>query len=462
MSAEIRRPKISGSLPGGLNPEGATYASSVNQFPTISVGGHYSGEVQKPQWARMLSSAGQAQSHGRSGESTLNVTLDDGDGGTLTFDGIYSAPGIADVAGVFNGVHNASLMSNFDPSIYVVDRWQDIREGIRKIEGSIGERLAALLQFAVENWQSNFQEKYRSTEAMVAALEIHKANEKPLSLLLQMFASSAEGTEIDGADQFLSRPQINFEFNNYLLQTLCQRPLNYFNTLQQLMSTFGLVYIPPSTSEGAGELATFNYLFNQAEDLEVDVETLNGTFGLSDITPISHVTVARVQGAPIFKEPKDLANKIMPGETVEALVRVPDTTTGRGLTIPFPPVFQFAAQSTFQSGKFGNSQTMGAAAENARKTIEGIAPMLEAAKSLARFVATQTFRDVSLASSHLSLGVPADVTIHPGKVVNVKDRREGTLGQGLLHTVTHSISRGSVTTSLQFSHWQAGSYRLGV
>lgn len=460
----------SGAPGGGVGVNSISFNEALNNFPTTRFGAFPSSgstTVAPPPLAQAMTLGGQAQQAAGNGIVNIRNNLTDGVGGSIQFSGLHTAPqydiGTGSISISFGGVHEASLVSNLNMSIYAPDDWSALSAIAVEAKGPVTERLKIMLQAIVESWQQRVSAGDFS-DAVKASMElIHQSNSRPYEILIQILDASAETAIIENLDDALStNTDINDNFNQYLARLAITRATNYWSVVQSFCAAFGLVYVPNLQTGNMGKLASYSYIWDNEETMDLDTKSITVNLGSIVVAPVSHVAMYGASSGIKWKLDGD--SKVLPNENAEVIVRYPDNPEGgRPFLIPLPDFISSSIPRPVVSPKdFGSRSSTAQIAVDAEALEAAFGDRFNQIKKICTAIARQTFLDVSLADSTISVTIPLDLTVHCGKMVSVIDAETGgNLFRGLVRSVTHDASTvPSAGTALSFSHVQAGSFTL--
>lgn len=475
MSSILVKPNAAnqGAPGAGMGMSVVSYSASLNNFPTVSfnVSPGKEGSTSAPPIATAMRLAGQAQANAGSGTVNINLSMDDGQGGKATFKGMHTGPSFdlaTRVVGLtFGGVHEAAAVCTLNLSIYTPLDWRKLFQKVPlEVKGTVPARMLALLDIIIADWQEYIAVAPDSPAKKVANA-LHEANTEPLRIFRAILSASDEA-KIENLDEALSDlANLNFQFNVHLATRLLTRASNFWSVIQAICASFGFVYIPPAMKAvGAyGKLSAYEAIWNKPSSLTIPTTGLRMSLGNIVIAPISHVTMFKGLNDANYKlEGNPLDGRGMFNEGQEALVRFPEEPKGgRPMVIPLPDfIAAQQAKPWITPEGFKESASYDNAREVKKTLAQAFGSHYEAMTKICRAICKQTFLDVSLADATASISIPLNLNAVCGMMYDVTAQGGGVLFRGLLRSVSHALASEDTTasTSLAFSHVQAGEYRL--
>ena len=472
-NSDLRHPKASSTgFPSATGIRSATYQAALNNFPILnfSVDIGQEGRTSKPPVTASMKQAGQAQAHAGEGTVNVNVKMEDGNSGSLIFKGLHTGPtfnlGTMAVGLQFGGVHEAAGVIALNMASYVTRQWYELLRSLADVSGSIPERITTIIDLIVADWKKEMDRR-KDSPGKQSAQKIHEDNQTGMKILKAILSASTDAT-IEGLDEALMKKKgsLNKNFNVRLAGILVTAAGNFWATIQTICSIFGFVYVPPGSGPASsqyGYLISYEKIWEDTTSLTVPTGSLQMNLGNVVVAPISHVAMVRgVQEA--YKIPDDPKANILYGESREALVRYPENPKGgRPMIIPLPDFISFAQTPPENTGAvWGTTVSLASPAKDGDWVKAEGTDFYNAVKQICSAICKQTYLDVALADSSANVTVPLDLTLTCGKMVDVSAEGGGKLFRGLLRAVSHSLASEppTATTSLVFSHVQAGNYTI--
>lgn len=485
MSTSIRRPSISVNL-GDSGVEVAEFNAvlSVNQPPSITVKVHSAGgdAVRSIGSADMAQIVGQQQSKMFS-ERTPDITVsaDDGDKGSFSFKGFTTSVGNTigrDVGIVYGAVHQVAQLAELNTSIYHMEKVPD-KMADKHPTGSIAARMKAVTERIVKNWVENTW--YRSRLDPIV-LGIHAGNAALLEIWYKILGASDESTKLEGMDALDTVRSVQESIHMYMTSSLLRGTEDFFQTIGGMGMDFQMLYIPPSDAEGSGTLAMMEGLMKKQAAAVVDESGTYIACGSSDIRPPTHV-IAKGSASITPSNPAWNFSNDVSKETTQVIDAVyasyPEGLVSGGHVVNFtPPAWMpreipTVAKDASDIKKIAGSKSPGSLdVTKFLQNVEGRALLMEqiANESLRKVMTSwlkQAYIDMALGSSVATITLPLSFKWEPGKFYKISSsgKKGGVICSGLLNKVQHNLAvksggMGSASTTLNFSHVEAGSFTL--
>jgi len=458
---EHRRPKVTATTAGVSNAHVDNVITNfgINSFPSIRVGFH-DGNIPE---SGVMKMAGPDVAARVSAQQTAmftaqapnnSVEIQDGSGGTLSFNGYVSGPeyslGIQDVGFNTTLVHEASAVTNLNTSIY--NRDLAIFRGQRDFAADIAENLWSILDTMVDRRKHVHPDE----ESKAIAEQIHTNNTTPLEIWEAICNNSeAEWPELPPLAKTSATLRLNLTSG---IADIYKNSYNdFFQSIQQFQAMFSMIYVPSLT---AGEMGRFisveNAITGDGEDMKVNVRSIRMSAGPRSIMPLSYVIVRG-------PKPKDFRN-LKHGHVIQ---RWPKSTQSNGQVVEIgtpswlPTHLTTARQS---SATVGDTLDLSAyqqqLVDGDKKLYQTTFPLV--GKLLERW-AKQHYVDFALANSYAELVTDLNLGAAPGVRYTVSTPN-GTLFKGFLVNVEHGVTskptQVSAYTRLRFSHIEAEGFEL--
>lgn len=453
---------------------------AVGQDPTVSVSA-FSGpdaarSSQPALSAEAASMMGQAQQTAAQGEpkKDFDMLVKDGAGTSLRFRGIVAGPtyqmdsqGKA-IRPAIAAISESGLVANLKLSIYVgADKdptapleKRNILLGSRTDSPNLAQRMLDLTDAMIEMW---LRYRISSTDRISERIKgnVHLANESgPLEIWRTILTNSLETLNLEWLSSMKDSPTINLIFNNELLGMLRSPTGSFRDTISRICSAFNLQYVPlPDGSPGRLEPREKRVTGDIVQKIIPATSVFMGGELPQSLLPVQQVLIMGKVRSGILEagvQTKD-------GEGLLSVAGYPQNATtanGNILTIPLPFYLEFYQMVTRSGQSTRKSPPIDYAPKAFRKLRDITQTHLSAREAgLMNSFAKSMYNDAALSNYSAQIFVPLNLTWQVGR------RHELSTGgtplfRGFLNSVEHTVSRGEMGTSLDFTHVEYGSYRL--
>jgi len=480
MSARIIRPSVKVDFDGEVSTDSLRMRIQVGSDPTLSISA-FSGEdassaatpVFGAQAAKFMARA-QAAAFSERTAPDLSVALKDGLGGSLVFKGYVSGPSYSmdsqstTFRPAISAVSAAAALANLRLDIYRgSSKKPDEPLGAKgaliertKGDSNLAARLATLTRDMIKYWQG----RRNSADAITTQLanNLHLANERgPLKVWNEVLANSTQYLQLDWLEKIAQNIPSNEALNRDLLGTLRGQSGSFYATVQSLCDDYSLHYVPnsdgsPGRLEPRINKVTGNVISKQ---LPATAVFMGGELP-SPLLPPQQVLIV---GKPQNMSLKHV--KAAKSEGVMGITGYPADASqlnGNVLVVPLP----FHLGLYLSLCRLPLLKNTAPKIPGAVKAFSEIAELTAVAlreqdEALVQSYAKSVFVDAALGGYNSSLQVPLDLSWEVGSryAMSVDG---AVLFKGFLAGVEHSFGRSEMSTLLDFTHVEYGSYSLGI
>lgn len=476
---KVYTPKVTASIMGGgeLGISGASITLRIGGWASASVSFHppdADGQATKVFSKDVAQVLGQLQKKGFEDrfEADAKVTMSDGAGGNLMFNGLTTAPGFTMMPGVLARtvelVHAAALIDGIDSGIYNLRGalWDENQQNIGADSWSmfIYQAFELLFDKGRYGW-----DKLNPLDAAVMDQK-HRLNGKLEPILSNILNVSAKTT----GSQALTKMMANS--NTVLKNSIGLTLLSYFGScregfwgfLNQMCSAFQLIYIPPTGDDYGMFIRLQDALTAAPVSKELSLTQCGYSSQASSVLPLQQVLIT-VSGASLwaFGNTTDLSKTmaVWPKSTERSTGQVFRTSLPAWL-IPKSSMDVTKARPITVTLKAPGADEL--VSIEAYKGKDALSKKVEKASDelLNEFASEYTralYIDRCLAGSSFTVTTPLDVTWRPGTRYSVTDGG-APLFTGFLAMVQHTAQvepgQGQARTKLDFTHVELGDFKL--
>lgn len=417
----------------------------------------------------------------------LNVSLQDGIGGSVEFAGFLAAPSFGITPGgvtlVYNGLHQSSLLSMYLGSIY--GPVNSAGQEVLKTFVPEGASFAALFKSILDQSSKWFDEPANARGVQAAsefdeALSIptHARNKKIKPYVDALLDKSKELTQYPGLEEYVKFSAYTSKMRNILLEQILAQPNLTESILRGFNSVFPCYFTPVLQEKFPGaRLILLDAVNAPAQPLVIPVDNLSFTAGGTYDLPVKGVVVTTPQPAPVLK---DNVASIKFVERISAYYP-PDTNQagtlaagGTFVKIGAPGWIEdvYAESSSTQGlGALRDLVSAGANAASAANRAQAAAAVWirnqsKATDMLERYAQSQ-YTYLAFALSQASVTLPLNLKVEPGRPYQVmveteKDPVEAFTGfvQSVQHRVSVNKGAADASTTIVFSHVRAPGFTL--
>lgn len=398
----------------------------------------------------------------------VKITLNDGGGGTINFEGYSSQPGIntgmGNVGVVVNAVHAESLVDGLRLDIYI-DNGTDKLTPEPSAEISIAKRIAFVTKRMIQLW-----EEQRDKEAADAEItdRIHSQNEKCLKVWYAILSASEETTQMKSLSGLSEAIEIDSRINGHIRQVLSAQRPSFMSTIQALCGVFQMLFIP-GVQGATGKLVMLAQLLDSPEDKSLTGDNVSLSLGSRQSSPTGQVVVLGLGGSLVQSADDRDVFGVPPSLTNNVLVKYPENiVAGRSsLSVPVPSWLGSLQSSALASAAL--VEPAGLRVSQVQKAAEEQIEVTQAIQSgalsdVCKEYARNIFVDAALGSCRATLNSVLDLTWECGKVYRVKMKEGGALLSGQLVSVVHTAqglqNSPSANTQLTFGLVEVDGFKL--
>lgn len=400
----------------------------------------------------------------------ISSTTDGEEGVSLVFDGIVAGGGYAlsgnAINRTYNLVHRAALLGLWDGSIYSYGFIDTYLDQLDAVAGSVADKIEAVINKLLHPRDLTVEEAWADAgvanpDVIARLSQTHTVNTKVLPAILRCLQDSRALTEQPLLDGNIDE---NHKLNllRYIKDALVNSVSFLTSTLEYLRPGFGLQFVCNTWDDGGvGVLANLDVTTAAAIPLRVSQAQVSAVVGGRKDVPLRGVTVEYVVPAGYLVLPTDydVALPIVAG-------RYPANfgTGGRVLHIDPPPWIQ--PDVNYPPVLSNPEQAdLGALQDAFARYKKDIKTKLNPFTDLLNDWARQRYQYLALLNSRVNVAIPLDLSIRPGRVIELIDRVSGvSLLTGYVAEVEHRIvsrpSAPSAGTTLQLTHVQAAGFTL--
>ncbi len=406
------------------------------------------------------------------------ITIEDGQKHTLAFKGYLSNPsyrvGPGDVGAVRNVTHESVKLSGYRGNIYTFSPSQ--RDGVGSGDEStmpfmefkssnLGTRFMEVLDFQIARWQASDKsaEAPFSREVKEAWHTLNQGIYPDLQKVMQ----NSKGAVWDTFEAML--PSDHYKVSSFVREVILQQSDTFFSNLSLFEEGFQFQFVPSFTPDGGlGQFVSW-YDIGRAPGaaLSLPITSFQLSAGDKNFLPVTHVFL----GGSLCQRWRGSSGYGQGPVPTPTLVAWPETpyAGGKILSNSGPPWLDqvepdpeqgFQTQADSQDGLDLDSYQSGRASVN--KFIGEITDTVKA--PILKDWARNLYSFAALANSTTTFSIPLDVSIFPGQRYRVSNMKGALLFNGFLAQVSHSVAvapkRGEGTTTLAFTHVEAGSFTL--
>ena len=407
------------------------------------------------------------------------VTIEDGLGGTVEFQGYFSSPSYSNLPGStglnYVIVHESIILSAFRSSIYGTS--VTVREFLSKggpvsqiQDINIAARFKKILKKVIALWEQNLPRKLPGDQLVALAAQ-HQQNQKILPFLEGVLdASTIQYDSLKGVVDYASKE--SYDLSDFILnQLVLPHGSSFLDNIHAFEQNFQALLVPlvGDADGNVAQLIPQKEAMGDAFPLSLPITEFNYSGGDKHMLPVTSVVISNSSGVT-FR-----AGAVAPAINIpeQRLYAYPETPiTGGDVMYDTGPAWL---------SRVGIKPDPTAAREAARETTGGLdinkwpiqrrafvdhmgktsdvkhmAVIKEWAKNLYNYAA--------LEGSAATLNVPLCVPMKPGVRYAVSNMAGVPLFTGFLQQVSHSVSLQSrppqAGTLLYFSHIEAGAFKL--
>lgn len=313
MSGKVEIAKIGVTVNGGeYSVESFKMTISVNSAPTVTVGVLRRGDmVRRPGSEEVIAAIRERQQRRLAGLIAPDVTIaaDDGMGGRIDFVGFMTAPVVeistVSVVDSFTALGVDGMLDALDLSIYRAgykpNRAEESIYGdadavqLKPIpaadSGAVTGLISEVSKVLYDNYQASLdKEPHPSTKKLVE--QQHTLNSGlPVNLWLRILSNSGVNYE-SWAVAAKKSPGLGQTIALRIMQMLTQKGGGFWNTLNGLMASFQMFYVPSTTA--SGKLVRGDAKVAEVTgQLELSVTSVNVSDGSHRIIPVGGVVMMR-------------------------------------------------------------------------------------------------------------------------------------------------------------------------
>ena len=409
-----------------------------------------------------------------------HVTVQDGAGNTISFNGFVSAPsfraGVGNIGMCYALLHESAEMLAYKPSIYtsrcpieasVGGAGNAARKSLPVIKtGSVAERTLEVLKRRIKNHTDQPLTNVTALTTQVDGKQdetnagIYPGIEKLLkdSVAATTFAATAKLPEYEHS-------HITSHVNGILGANSLP---TFMDVIEQLCGDFQMMYIPDALTAGSyGRLAKISDAVN-GETSGLTISTIEGSWsaGTRSVLPVTHVEVIGQYSSRWRTPTSSDPNQQVIGAPVATIWPSAPYSGGQILSIPGPAwLCESPVDPMLHSSSASSGLDLTVYATKQRAITDYINKITDTVKQdvLQEYAKTH-YAFAALAGATASFEIPMDVSLTPGQRYDVSNKSGLKLFTGFLTQVSHELviqgESASASTVVYFSHIEAGNFTL--
>jgi len=479
---QVRAPEVDITWEGKtISTDSVRMRIAVGQDPTVSVAAFSGPEASSSSQPALSADAadlmGRAQQAAATGvpKQDFNMRLRDGAGGSLDFKGIVAGPtymmdsqgksirpaiGAISACGIVANLRLSNYLGSTKEPNAPLGRPEVFLEE-RPESSNLAQRMSELTDGMIDMW---LRHRIKSKDIISDRIKgnIHLANQGgPLGEWRKILANSMETLDLEWLSTMKDNKATNFVLNGELLGILRSPTGSFLETIGRAAQAFNLQYVPrPDGSAGRLEPREKRMT---GELLEKDIPATSVFMGGDlprQLMPVQQVIVVGKTRSEVIS-----ASSASKEEGVIGVAGYPlNATTANGniMTIPLPFYLELYSMS---SGSAQGVSTRGnPSVDSAVKVFRNIRDLTQTNlntrdEALMSSYAKSVYNDAALGSYSSQISVPLDLGWEVGRRYSLSTGGVA-LFRGFLASVEHTVSRGEMGSSLDFTHVEYGSYRL--
>lgn len=411
-------------------------------------------------------------------EPDSSVRIDDGQGGSITFQGYFSSPSYSNAPGNmgigYTMIHESAILSAYRGFIYAASNTDNETQIGGGIWGALTGKntatiLGAVLSKLITRWERTFDATITKPEDREIITAQHTENEKIKPLLLEVLAQSS--VEFENIPELPLQDHIKIQewmADNVILQ----RGSSFFDNLSTYEQGFQALLIPSFTPGELGKFISQRRVMDYATKLQIPAVDVTYSGGDRKMLPISNVVIMNHMG-PGLRSQQQVKQSNSEEMRIYAYPNRP--LTGGDLLYDSGPPWL----SSIQLSSDGIDASQGAVTAASLGTGLDLGKYKSSRASLNKFLvdtadvkhmpiirqwAKNLYSFAALEGSTATVGIPLCVPMTPGARYDVVDLGGRPLFSGFLQQVSHTVSLDSkppsAGTFLSFSHIEAGGFTL--
>jgi len=477
---QVRAPEVDITWEGKtISTDSVRMRIAVGQDPTVSVAAFSGPEASSSSQPALSADAadlmGRAQQAAATGvpKQDFNMNLRDGAGGSLDFKGIVAGPtymmdsqgkSIRPAIGAISacGIVANLQLSNYlgptkDPKESIVRKSTVMEE--RPGSSNLSQRMSELTDGMIEAW---LRHRVRSNDVISDRIRsnIHLANEGgPLGEWRKILANSMETLDLEWLSTMKDNKTTNFVLNGNILRLLRSPTGSFLETIGRVAQAFSLQYVPQRNGS-AGRLEPREKRMT-GELLEKDIPATSVFMGGDlprQLMPVQQViVVGKTRPSTI-----EASSRVKSEDAVGVAGYPLNATTANGniMTIPLPFYLELYSMTSAKGISTRGIPTIDSAVRAFRNIRDLTQTNLNTRdEALMSSYAKSVYNDAALGSYSSQISVPLDLGWEVGRRYSLSTGGVA-LFRGFLASVEHTVSRGEMGSSLDFTHVEYGSYRL--
>lgn len=477
---EVRRPKV--TIPGE-STDSITYratipvSSSVDGCPSIRYSSHNAGgdRIENPTAKELIEKVAAAQTAMFETPTQNTITIEDGSGNTVEFEGYDTGPHHDLMfGGVNNGkslVHRCARLLFLNTSIYIPPPASDGQNlpptaaAVQVLDAAKNpcEALKIVLEKIIKDFLSITGAQADTPENQIRK-KIHEDNLKILNEEWYPILNASAESGIPAWESAMNSKPIRLQIYTQIRSVYLGGTSDFSSIISTFENLFQMKFVPGHMGVTPGKFIPASAMLSDAEEKEVNI-----------------VSLSMNPGPRKFLVPTAVAIRGLPPTTLPPTgAAVP--AAGPGMITwpePLPPTGQTLVMqmpSWLPSDMFPNFVVKGGKNLDFNANFDSIKE-LEAQKLLGAFlvkricsdIARLTYNDISLQDAFASITCPLDVSWEIGKRYSIKQPsttsgESSVLFSGFLRAVQHRVSsspsKAEATTQLTFSHVEANGFTL--
>lgn len=358
-------------------------------------------------------------------------------------------------------VHPCSRLDYMNTAIYVGGGKEAYLDKSRKIKSTtIPDLMAEVLDNIVADWEEFKGSSDDKTDDVTAAVRdsVHENNKAIFDTWNSVLSASTD-VELEGFAEYVENESQRVTVAEKIAAVYQSSSPDFFSKIAQFESMFQIRFIPSPDGDTPGKFIPFKKMVSDAEDATINIRSLAMQAGTRGFMPVGAVVMTGLpRSAPYLGKATAGTAMVSHPETIPAGAAVETITAPSWIVSDLLPTIEEAdiSGNLDLNAYLSALGTLDDAADERQKSI------LKLAKDFARNV----YCNIALSTSTASVVTLLDVTWEAGKRYKVtQDKEDATvLFSGFLQNVEHNISsspsRANATTTLSFTHVEAGAFEL--
>lgn len=427
----------------------------INSIPNAFISGHQSKDAKTSAIELAASDVTQTLAKLQSfkfspGTQTLQFSVQDGNSGNLSWNGLYNGPSYS------YGIGQAQFGTN---SIATISKLQQLRTDIyaspkpsqsgapETITGTVPVRLKKVLENLIKNFLSYLNTgSVTGLEKDILTVQ-HQQNQEGLQIWYDILQQSEDNESLIGSNSYT---ELDEAIADHITRVYLSNSGSFLNTMLQFGNDFRLTYLPPSPSTPAAQYGklkgTSKIISDGAKSKKINLEQFEADISGFNVPPVTAVWVMG-EGNVAMKGGAQI------GLQVYGIWPKTAGTYDGGVQRVAPPPWV----PTPQPLNVGTSPTktiLGSGAESIVKANQSqLSDIAKKHFNIFTEWARLWFVDLKYANESATVTTPLDLTWEVGQFYNVTTDK-GFLFRGMAERINHRLTTRDAVTTVSFSHVQ--------